>query len=95
MNIEDFKQIFGSKTKSLEIIYLMHGIKPVVRQGFYDYEIWKVKEFCKKNNLYYEVAPYKVILADGGKYSNKGIKARVDDPRGGMFFMYKIGRAHV
>ncbi|MEE9525730.1 MAG: hypothetical protein V3V78_03950 [Candidatus Woesearchaeota archaeon] len=89
MNIEALKQVFGSITKATEIMYLMYGQKPVVRQGFYDNEIGRVKEFCRRHNLTYETAPYKVILADSHKrYSNKGLKARIDDPRRGMFFVY-------
>ncbi|MBW2996002.1 hypothetical protein KY332_01745 [Candidatus Woesearchaeota archaeon] len=89
MNIDALKGVFGSTTKACEIMYLMYGKKPVVRQGFYDNEVGRVKEFCRRHNLAYETAPYKVILADTHKrYSNKGLKARIDDPRRGMFFIY-------
>lgn len=89
MKLEYLKGVFGSTSKALEIFYLNYNLKPVVRQGFYDTEISRIKEFCKRNNFAYEVAPYKVILADKDKkYSNKGFKARVDDPRKGMFFVY-------
>jgi hypothetical protein len=89
MNLEVLKRVFGSRTKALEIMYLFHGLKPVVRQGFYDNEIGRVKDFCKKHRLAVEIAPYKVVLADPHrKYSNKGFKARVDDPRRGMYFVY-------
>jgi hypothetical protein len=93
--IEKLMRIFGSRTKALEILYLLHGIKPVVRQGFYDHEIGKVKDFCKENNLAIETAPYKVVLAEKDRrYSNKGFKVKVDDPRQGMYFVYisKDGR---
>ena len=88
MRLEELKKIFGSRTKALEIIYLLKGMKPVVRQGFYDNEIGRVKDFCKNNDLAIKVAPYKVVLADNEKYSNKGFKAKIDDPREGMFFVY-------
>ena len=87
--IEKLTRIFGSRTKALEMLYLMHGLKPVVRQGFYETELSRVKAFCKENDLAIETAPYKVVLADKHKiYSNKGFKARIEDPRKGMFFVY-------
>jgi hypothetical protein len=83
------KEIFGSYSKAAEILQVMHGIKAVVRQGFYENEISKVKDFCIRNGLALEIAPYKVVLTDPYKrYSNKGFKARIDDPRKGMFFAY-------
>ena len=89
MKIDELRAIFGSTSKALEILYLLYEKKPVVRQGFYDKEVGRVKDFCRKNGLAFEIAPYKVILADPHlKYSNKGFKARVDDPRRGMYFVY-------
>ena len=89
MLLKDIKKTFLSNSKALEVACLLHGLKPVVRQGFYENEIFKVKEFCTKHNLAFETAPYKIVLADSGlKYSNKGFKVRVEDPRKGMFFVY-------
>lgn len=81
-------EIFGSRTKALEILYLVHDLKPVVRQGFYDSQISTVIEFCNKNNLYAEISPYKILLQDRSFYSNKGKKIPRDDPRKGMYFVY-------
>ncbi|MBW2966020.1 DUF483 domain-containing protein [Candidatus Woesearchaeota archaeon] len=82
-------QIFGTKTKALEIIYLLEGLKPVVRHGFYEHELHQVEEFCKTNNLSIIKSPYKVVIVDVAKsYSNKGIKVNIDDPRQGMLFVY-------
>ena len=44
-------EIFGSRTKALEILYLFKDLKPVVRHGFYDNELAKVVECCNKNKL--------------------------------------------
>ncbi len=83
-------QIFGTKTKALEILYLLEGLKPVVRQGFYETELAKIEEFCKENGLSLEKSPYKVVILDAadGQYSNKGIKVKTDDERQGMLFIY-------
>lgn len=86
--IERLTNIFGSVTKALEIVYLMADIKPVARQGFYEHELDKVRRFCKANNLALQISPYKVVLVDDKKYSNKGIKVRLEDERKGMLFVY-------
>lgn len=87
--INKLAKIFGSKTKALEILYILHGLKPVARQGFYESELPKVEAFCSANKLFIEKAPYKVIIADSEKrYSNKGIRVKLDDPRRGMQFVY-------
>jgi hypothetical protein len=82
--------IFGTKTKALEIIYLLEGLKPVVRHGFYEHELEKVEEFCNENNLFLVKSPYKVVITDvsEGNYSNKGIKVPINDERQGMLFIY-------
>lgn len=87
--IAELKKIFHSTTKALEILYILEGIKPVARQGFYENELPAVKRFCKENNLSIELSPYKVVLLDENLgYSNKGIKVKPDDSRRGMFFAY-------
>ncbi len=88
--IPNLIQIFGTKTKALEILYLLEDIKPSVRQGFYSSELFAVQKFCKENNLFLEISPYKIVIldAENGEYSNKGIKADISDPRDGMLFVY-------
>lgn len=86
-----FKQlslIFGSKTKAQEIVLLLHNAKEVVRQGFFDSELHQVEQFCQKNNLYLVRSTFKVLFADEGVYSNKGIRIPENDPRPGMYFVY-------
>lgn len=86
-----FKQlslIFGSKTKAQEIVLLLQNAKEVVRQGFFDFELPCVEQFCQKNNLYLVKSKFKVLFADNDVYSNKGIRIPEDDPRPGMYFVY-------
>lgn len=86
-----FKQlslIFGSKTKAQEIVLLLQNAKEVVRQGFFDSELHRVERFCEKNNLYLVKSTFKVLFADEGIYSNKGIRIPETDPRPGMCFVY-------
>ncbi len=80
------QDIFGSKTKVNEILFLLKDLKPVVRQGFYSHELEKVKEFCQKNNLFLELSPYKIIM-EGENYSDQGKKVDKNHPQG-MFFVY-------
>jgi len=86
--IDRLANIFGSVTKALEIFYLIADIKPVVRQGFYEHELSRIKRFCEANNLALTVSPYKVVLVDNQEYSNKGVKVRLEDERKGMLFVY-------
>lgn len=88
--INNLVKIFGTKTKALEVLYMLDDIKPVVRHGFYDGELELIEEFCKLNNLYLEKSRFKVIILDAeeGEYSNKGIKVDINDERKGMFFIY-------
>lgn len=88
--INRLASIFGSTSKALEIVYLLDDIKPVVRQGFYESEIPKIRRFCEVNNIFMQISPYKVVLVDAenGEYSNKGIKARLEDERKGMLLVY-------
>jgi len=88
--IRDLVRIFGTKTKALEILYLLEEVKPVVRHGFYDGELKQVEEFCRLNNLHLEKSSFKVVIldAENDEYSNKGMKVDINDPRRGMFFIY-------
>lgn len=86
--IKNFSLIFRSKTKAQEIILLLQNVKPVVRQGFYPEEFFKVERFCEKNNLYVVKSKFKVLLAEESSFTNKGIRVKSDDPRDGMFFFY-------
>ena len=80
--------IFGSKSKSQEILYLLHDAKKVVRQGFYEHELPKVQKFCEENKLCLVKSKFKVLLADEASFSNKGIRIQERDKRPGMYFAY-------
>jgi hypothetical protein len=88
--LNNLTNIFGTKTKALEMLYLLEGIKPVVRQGFYEHELPKVERFCREKGLSLVKSPYKVVILDAeeGNYSNKGIKVPLNDERAGMVFVY-------
>jgi hypothetical protein len=83
-------KIFGSNTKAQEIVLLLHEAKEVVRQGFYDSELYKVEQFCKENQIHIVKSKFKILFADdySGNYSNKGIRIPENDSRSGMNFFY-------
>jgi len=82
------ERVFGSKTKAEEIIFLLKGVKEVVRQGFYPDELVGVEKFCKEMDLFLVRSKFKVLLVDDMSYSNKGIRVPEADKRPGMYFVY-------
>jgi len=86
--IKQLSLIFGSKTKAQEIVLLQQNAKKVARQGFFEPELFKVERFCHKNKLFLVKSTYKVLFADEGVYSNKGVRIPENDKRPGMYFVY-------
>src|SRR3989344_3251626 len=86
--IKSLSLIFGSKTKAQEIVLLLQDAKGVVRQGFFGPELHRVEQFCQKNKLHLVKSSFKVLFADEGVYSNKGVRIPEDDRRPGMYFVY-------
>ena len=86
--IKRLSLIFGSKTKAQEIVLLLNNLKDVVRQGFYDAELYKIEKFCRDQHLCVVQSKFKVLFADDDLYSNKGIRIKENDPRPGMYFVY-------
>ncbi len=86
--IKKLSYTFGSQTKAQEMVLLLHGIKKVVRHGYYDEELSRVEKFCEEANLHVVKSNFKVLLADETSYSNKGIRIPLKDKRKGMYFVY-------
>lgn len=81
--------IFGTKTRALEVLAVYKDVKPVARLGFYQDEIPKAAAFCEKNKLAVEWSIFKVIMTDKYKgYSDKGVRVSIKDPNEGMIFGY-------
>lgn len=76
--IEGLRQAFGNNTRSLEILYLINGIKKAVRLDANEIELEKISDFCNKENMHLEVSDFKVIKAiDKGKGNYANIVKRV------------------
>lgn len=80
-----FVSIFGTRSKALEILALLHDLKPVVRHGFYSHELARVEAFCIEHSLFVEKSPYTVVASNGDAFSNEG---KVSADPDGMFFVY-------
>ncbi len=90
--LHDLIKIFQSHIKSLEILYLLGGIKPTARIMLKEDEKDeqnKIFEFFKKNNLCYTTSDFKIIKQDKEKfYSDKGIRVSIDSTDKGYLFCY-------
>jgi hypothetical protein len=83
--LSELAKVFGSRIKALEILALIDDIKPVVRQGFYSYELAAVEAFCSGHGLFLEKSPYTVVVTGGDSFSNEG---KVSSDSAGMLFVY-------
>jgi hypothetical protein len=83
--ITELKDITGSLTKALDIIYVLEGAKPVSRIMLTDKDILN---FLKEHKLSYEISDFKVLKhTDKTRgYSDKGIKVNSSD--NGNPFLY-------
>lgn len=87
--ISILKEIVGSLTKALDIIYVLESSKPVTRI-LYDEENKELFNFLSEKNLYYELSDFKILKHTDTtrSYSDKGIRISKDDKRKGLYFLY-------
>ncbi|MEK6901553.1 MAG: DUF483 domain-containing protein, partial [Nanoarchaeota archaeon] len=86
--IASLAKIFGSRSKAQEILYLLHDLKPIVRQGYYEEELTAVEKYCSANGLHLVKSAFKILLEGDSAYSNKGLRLLASDARRGMYFVY-------
>ena len=88
--ISKLQQIFRSITKSLEILYILEGIKPCARILVFEEELEKIADFLKENKLSQSISDFKVLkrALQSDFYSDKSIKIPKNDSRKGYFFVY-------
>ncbi|MBS3100620.1 hypothetical protein J4204_00630 [Candidatus Woesearchaeota archaeon] len=88
--IQQLQQIFRSVTKSLEVLYVIEGVKPCARILAFEDEIGKVTDFLSENGIFAAVSGFKVAKqsAQSGFYSDKSIKIPKDSAEKGYFFVY-------
>jgi hypothetical protein len=81
--IKELKKIFGSNQKAQEIIFLLEDLKPVVRQGFYEYEKKAVEDFCFKKGIFFAYSKFKIKLLEKG-FTNKALRIDKNKNEKGM-----------
>lgn len=85
----NLQEIFGSKLKADEFLYLVNGLKPVIRQLFFEDELERLEKFCLENNLFLVKSSFKVVFLDlGESFSNKGQRVPLEDFRKGAVVIY-------
>jgi len=88
--IQQLQQIFGSITKSLEVLYVLEDAKPCARILVYEDELEKIIDFSKKNQLFFIISDFKVIKQNiqSDTYSDKSIKISKNAAQKGYFLVY-------
>jgi len=88
--IQQLQQIFHSITKSLEVLYVIEGVKPCARILVFEDELERISDFLNKNKIMSAISDFKVIKQNVQSefYSDKSIKIPKDDSRKGYFFVY-------
>lgn len=88
--IQQLQQIFHSITKSLEVLYVIEGIKPCARILAFEDELNKILSFLSENNINVNISDFKVLkqTAQSESYSDKSIKIPKNAPEKGHFLVY-------
>ena len=88
--IKELQQIFRSIIKSLEVLYVIEGVKPCARILVFEDESDKVVNFLDEKNVFTAISDFKVIkqIAQSEFYSDKSIKIPKDAAEKGYFLVY-------
>lgn len=88
--IPKLQQIFHSITKSLEVLYVIEGIKPCARILVFEGELDKIKKFLLHEEIFFQISDFKVVKQNMQSefYSDKSIKIQKNTHFAGYFFVY-------
>ena len=86
--IQELQQIFRSLVKSLEVLYVIEGIKPCARILVFEDEVSKAVDFLNRSKISYAISDFKVLkqTAQSDFYSDKSIKIQKNAAQKGHFF---------
>jgi len=87
----ELNKVFFNSTRSLDVLYVMRGIKKTARLDAADHEIKGIYSFCETHGLHCETSDFKVAkIADEGKnnFSNKAKRVSAAYPGRGLFHLY-------
>ena len=88
--IQQLQKLFRSITKSLEVLYVIEGVKPCARILVFEDEIQNVQDFLNEKNISASISDFKVIKqkTESEFYSDKSIKISINSAEKGYFFVY-------
>ena len=88
--IKQLQQIFRSIIKSLEVLYVIEGVKPCARILVFEDELEKVMNFLKDSKINTAVSDFKVLkqTAQSEFYSDKSVKVDKNSKQKGYLFVY-------
>lgn len=88
--IPQLQQIFRSIIKSLEVLYVIEGVKPCARILAFEEESDKVIDFLNENRIYAAISNFKVLKQNVQSefYSDKSIKIPKNAAEKGYLFVY-------
>lgn len=88
--LQQLQQIFRSIIKSLEVLYVIEGIKPCARILVFEDEIDKIVDFLNQNQVYTAISDFKVLKQNAKSefYSDSSIKIQKNAAEKGHFFVY-------
>ncbi len=88
--IPQLQQIFHSITKSLEVLYVIEGIKPCARILVFEDELDKVINFLNENKINAVISDFKVLkqTTQSEFYSDKSVKIPKNGVRKGYLLVY-------
>ncbi|MBI3026651.1 hypothetical protein HYY70_00925 [Candidatus Woesearchaeota archaeon] len=86
----ELQQIFHSIIKSLEVLYVIEGVKPCARILVFEDDLEKIIDFLMKNQLFFSLSDFKVLkqTIQSEFYSDKSIKIQKNALQKGHFFVY-------
>src|SRR3989344_3787926 len=88
--IPQLQQLFHSIIKSLEVLYVIEGVKPCARILVFEDELEKAMNFLNDNKISAAVSDFKVLkqTAQNEFYSDKSVKIDKNSKQKGHFFVY-------
>ncbi len=86
MTLKTIQKTCISHIKSLEILYLLHNVKPAARIMVHDANIKKYRDLMNELNLHCALSDFKIQKQQNASYSDKGTTTTSNQP--GYRFMY-------
>ena len=89
--LKELADFFKKRIKSLEILYVLEGVKPCTRIIVKEDDLDKTREFLKQFGLCIETSDFKISMdkdLNKGGYSNMAVKVNSDSNFKGDFLVY-------